>query len=115
MITTTTTTSTTTAAACASVLSVPAMVEAGVRRVRNEQHRAALLLTGPAKYRRLSTLYEQEARLWTLLVRHTAEPVHRRAATDAQCAARAQAREYAEFAQHWAAHERAAAAAGDPS
>jgi hypothetical protein len=85
-----------------AVLSVPAMVEAGVRRVRSEQRRAALLLTGPAKYRRLSTLYEQEARLWTLLVRHTAEPVHRRAATDAQCAARAQAREYAEYAQHWA-------------
>ena len=65
--------------------------------------RAAVLITGAAKYRRLSTLHEQEARLWTLLVRHTAEPVHRRAATDAQCAARARAREYAEFAQHWPA------------
>lgn len=84
-----------------SMLSVPSMVEAAVRRVRNEQQRAALLITGAAKYRRLSTLHEQEARLWTLLVRHTAEPVHRRAATDAQCAARARAREYAEFAQHW--------------
>ncbi len=84
-----------------SLLTVPSMVEAAVRRVRNEQQRAALLITGAAKYRRLSTLHEQEARLWTLLVRHTAEPVHRRAATDAQCAARARAREYAEFAQHW--------------
>ncbi len=81
---------------------VPVRVEHAVRRVRAEQHRAALLLAGPAKYRRLSALYEQEARLWTLLVRHTAEPVHRRAATDAQCAARAQAREYAEYAQQWA-------------
>lgn len=84
-----------------SLLSVPSMVEAAIRRVRNEQQRAALLITGAAKYRRLSTLHEQEARLWTLLVRHTAEPVHRRAATDAQCAARARAREYAEFAQNW--------------
>lgn len=83
------------------VLSVPSMVEAALRRVRNEQQRAARLITGAAKYRRLSTLHEQEARLWTLLVRHTAEPVHRRAAIDAQCAARARAREYAEFAQHW--------------
>lgn len=71
------------------VLSVPSMVEAALRRVRNEQQRAARLITGAAKYRRLSTLHEQEARLWTLLVRHTAEPVHRRAAIDAQCAARA--------------------------
>ncbi|GAA3219469.1 hypothetical protein GCM10017691_02940 [Pseudonocardia petroleophila] len=86
-----------------SMLSVPSMVEAAVRRVRNEQQRAALLITGAAKYRRLSTLHEQEARLWTLLVRHTAEPVHRRAATDAQCVARARAREYAEVAQHWPA------------
>ena len=84
------------------ILTVPVRVEHAVRRVRAEQHRAALLLAGPAKYRRLPALYEQEARLWTLLVRHTAEPVHRRAATDAQCAARAQAREYAEYAQHWA-------------
>lgn len=83
--------------------SVPSMVEAAVRRVRSEQQRAAVLITSAAKYRRLSTLHEQEARLWTLLVRHTAEPVHRRAATDAQCAARARAREYAEFAQHWPA------------
>lgn len=86
-----------------SILTVPVRVEHAVRRVRSEQHRAALLLAGPAKYRRLSALYEQEARLWTLLVRHTAEPVHRRAASDAQCAARAQAREYAEYAQHWTA------------
>jgi hypothetical protein len=85
------------------ILTVAVRVEHAVRRVRSEQHRAALLLAGPAKYRRLSALYEQEARLWTLLVRHTAEPVHRRAATDAQCAARAQAREYAEYAQHWSA------------
>jgi hypothetical protein len=84
-----------------SVLPVPAMVEAALHRVRNEQHRAARLLSGGAKYRRLSMLYEQEARLWTLLVRHTAEPVHRRAATEAQCGARARAREYAEFAQRW--------------
>lgn len=85
----------------ASILPVPSMVESALRRIRSEQQRAALLITGAAKYRRLSTLHEQEARLWTLLVRHTAEPVHRRAATDAQCAARARAREYAEFAQHW--------------
>lgn len=83
------------------LLSVPAMVEAALRRVRSEQQRAAHLLRSDAKYRRLSALYEQEARLWTLLVRHTAEPVHRRAAADAQCAARARAREYAEFAHHW--------------
>ena len=92
-------------------LAVPAMVEAALRRVRAEQHRAALLLTGPAKYRRLSTLYEQEARLWALLVLHTAEPVHRRAASDAQVTARARAREYAEFAHHWTAPRTAAAAA----
>lgn len=87
-------------------LSIAATLEAAIRRVRSEQRRAALLLTGSAKYRRLSMLYEQEARLWTLLVRHTAEPVHRRAATDAQCSARVRAREYAEFAQHWAADPR---------
>jgi hypothetical protein len=88
-------------APAAAPLQVPTLVEAALRRVRNEQHRAALLLHNNAKYRRLSALYEQEARLWTLLVRHTAEPAYRRAATDAQIAARAQAREYAEFAHHW--------------
>lgn len=82
-------------------LSVPAMVEAALGRVRKEQRRAAVLLRSGAKYRRLSALYEQEARLWTLLVLHTPEPVHRRAATEAQCTARARAREYAEFAHHW--------------
>jgi hypothetical protein len=93
---------TTTAPAAAPVpLRVPVLVEAALRRVRNEQHRAALLLHNAARYRRLSALYEQEARLWTLLVLHTAEPAYRRAATDAQIAARARAREYAEFAHHW--------------
>ncbi len=88
-------------AAAAVPLHVPVLVEAALRRVRNEQRRAALLLHTAPKYRRLSALYEQEARLWTLLVRHTAEPAYRRAATDAQIAARARAREYAEFARHW--------------
>jgi hypothetical protein len=88
-------------APAAAPLQVPALVEAALRRARNEQHRAALLLHNTAKYRRLSALYEQEARLWTLLVRHTAEPAYRRGATDAQIAARARAREYAEFAHHW--------------
>jgi hypothetical protein len=82
-------------------LSVPALVEASLARVRSEQRRAGLLMRNGAKYRRLSALYEQEARLWTLLVLHTAEPVHRRAAAEAQCAARTRAREYAEFAHHW--------------
>ncbi len=49
-------------------LAVPVMVEAAMQRVRAEQHRAGLLLAGPAKYRRLSALHEQEARLWALLV-----------------------------------------------
>lgn len=82
---------------------VPAMVEASLRHVRKEQLRAGRLLRNAPKFRRLSALYEQEARLWTLLVLHTAEPVHRRAAAEAQCAARARAREYAEFAHHWTA------------
>jgi hypothetical protein len=93
-------------------LAVPAMVEAAMQRVRAEQRRAGLLLTGPPKYRRLSALHEQEARLWGLLVLHTAEPVHRRAATDAQVTARARAREYAEFAHHWATTTTPAAALG---
>ncbi|MDN5914643.1 MAG: hypothetical protein L0I76_05970 [Pseudonocardia sp.] len=84
----TTTLARSSAAYSGPILTVPVRVEHAVRRVRSEQHRATLLLAGPAKYRRLSALYEQEARLWTLLVRHTAEPVHRRAASDAQCAAR---------------------------
>ncbi len=93
-------------------LAVPVMVEAAMQRVRAEQHRAGLLLTGPAKYRRLSALHEQEARLWALLVLHTAEPVHRRAACDAQITARARAREYAEFAHHWTTTTATAAAVG---
>jgi len=80
-------------------LTVPAIVEAGLRRIRCEQQRATRLLVGGAKYRRLSALYEQEARLWTLLGRHTAEPAHRPAAIDAECNARARARQYAEYAQ----------------
>jgi hypothetical protein len=79
-------------------LAVPAQVEAAIRHVRSEQRRAAVLLAGVAKYRWLSALYEHEARLWTLLGRHTAEPAYRRAAADAQITARTRAREYAEFA-----------------
>lgn len=84
---------------CAPIRSVPAIVEAGLRQVRSEQQRATRLLVGGPKYRRLSALYEQEARLWTLLARHTVEPVHRRSAIDNECHARARARQYAEYAQ----------------
>jgi hypothetical protein len=84
-----------------AALAVPAQVEAAIRHLRSEQRRAALLVAGAAKYRWLSALYEHEARPWTLLLRHTAEPVYRRAAADAQITARTWAREYAEFAHHW--------------
>jgi hypothetical protein len=83
-------------------LTVPELVEANLRRIRSEQQRATRLLIGGPRYRRLSALYEQEARLWTLLARHTAEPVHRRAAIDNECHARAHARQYVEFAQRCA-------------
>jgi hypothetical protein len=88
-----------TTATSAPVFSVPTIVEAGLRRVRSEQQRVTRLLVGGPKYRRLSALYEQEARWWTLLARHTVEPVHRRAAIDNECHARARARQYAEYAQ----------------
>ncbi len=68
----------------------------------DEQHRAARLLARGAKCRQLSALYEREARLWTLLARHTAQRVYWRAATEARCAARDRAREYAELARLWA-------------
>ena len=83
---------------------VPAMVDAALGRLRAEQHRTCRLLADAPKCRRLSALYEQEARLWTLLVQHTAEPVYCRAAVEAQCAARTRAREYAELAHYWSAH-----------
>lgn len=85
----------------AALLSVPAMVNTALDRVRAEQQRAGRLLVHASKCRRLSALYEHEARLWTLLVRHTATPVYRRAAIEAHCAARARARECAELARHW--------------
>ena len=52
------------------------MAEAMVRvgGVLSEQHCAARLLARGAKCRQLSALYEREARLWTLLARHTAGP-----------------------------------------
>lgn len=86
------------------LLAVPAMVDAALDRLRVEQHRACQLLADAPKCRRLSALYEHEARLWTLLVRHTASHVYRRAAIEAQCAARGRAREYAELARHWTSH-----------
>ena|SRR5436190_8327728 len=82
---------------------VPAMVDAALDRLRAEQKRACQLLADVPKCRRLSALYEQEARLWTLLVQHTAEPVYRRAAIEAEFAARARAREYANLAGYWSA------------
>lgn len=86
------------------LLAVPAMVGAALDRLRTEQHRACQLLADAPKCRRLSALYEHEARLWTLLVQHTADHVYRRAAVEAQCAARSRAREYAELARHWTAY-----------
>ena len=83
---------------------VPAMVNAAIDRLRAEQHRTCQLLADAPKCRRLSALYEQEARLWTLLVQHTAEPIYCRAAVEAQCTARLRAREYAELARYWNAH-----------
>jgi hypothetical protein len=71
-----------------AVDAVPAMVNAALNRLRAEQHRTCRLLADAPKCQRLSALYEQEARLWTLLVQHTAEPVYHRAAVEAQCAAR---------------------------
>ncbi len=70
----------------------------------NEQRRAARLLARGAKCRRLSALYEREARLWALLARHTAQRVYWRAATEARGAARDRAREYAELARLWSEH-----------
>ncbi len=66
--------------------------------------RACQLLADGPKCQRLSALYEQEARLWTLLVQHTAEAVYCRAAIEAECAARVRAREYANLARYWSAH-----------
>ena len=83
---------------------VPAMVNAALDRLRAEQHRASQLLADAPKCQRLSALYEQEARLWTLLGQHTAEPVYWRAAMEAQCAARIRAREYANLARQWSPH-----------
>ena len=82
---------------------VPAMVDAALDRLRAEQKRACQLLADAPKCRRLSALYEQEARLWTLLVQHTAEPVYRRAAIEAEFTARARAREYANLTGYWSA------------
>ncbi len=86
------------------LLAVPAMVDAALERLPVEQHRACQLLADAPKCRRLSALYEHEARLWTLLVQHTASHVYRRAAIEAQCAARSRACEYAELARHWTAY-----------
>ena len=83
---------------------VPAMVNAALDRLRAEQQRACQLLADAPKCQRLSALYEQEARLWTLLVQHTADPVYWRAAMEAQCAARIRAREYADLARYWSTH-----------
>jgi hypothetical protein len=91
---------------------VPARVNAALERLRAEQRRACQLLADGPKCQRLSALYEQEARLWTLLVQHTAEPVYRRAAIEAECAARARAREYANLARYWSAHPDRADCAG---
>lgn len=85
----------------ANTLSTPAVINLALDRVRAEQQRANRVLVAAAKCRRLSALYEHEARLWTLLSRHTAEYVYRRAAVEAQCAARGRAREYAELALTW--------------
>lgn len=83
---------------------VPAMVNAALDRLRAEQRRACQLLADAPKCQRLSALYEQEARLWTLLALHTAEPAYWRAAVEAECAARNRAREYANLARQWSTH-----------
>ena|SRR5437763_16371065 len=83
---------------------VPARVNAALDRLRAEQRRACQLLADGPKCQRLSALYEQEARLWTLLAQHTAEPVYCRAAIEAECTARVRAREYAELARYWSTH-----------
>jgi hypothetical protein len=79
-------------------------VNAALDRLRAEQRRACQLRADGPKCQRLSALYEQETRLWTLLVQHTAEPVYWRAAIEAECAARVRAREYADLARYWSAH-----------
>ena len=84
------------------LMPVAELIDQALDRVLNEQHRAARLLARGAKCRQLSALYEREARLWTLLARHTADRVYWRAATEARCAARDRAREYAELARLWA-------------
>lgn len=83
---------------------VQARVDAALDRLRAEQRRACQLLADGPKCQRLSALYEQEARLWTLLAQHTAEPVFRRAAIEAECSARVRAREYANLARYWSTH-----------
>ncbi len=99
---------TTTATDGSDLLSVTELIDQALDRVLNEQRRAARLLARGAKCRQLSALYEREARLWTLLARHTAHRVYWRAATEARTAARDRAREYAELARLWAKH-------GEPS
>ncbi|MQA14714.1 MAG: hypothetical protein GEV09_11225 [Pseudonocardiaceae bacterium] len=84
--------------------STPENIDRAVQRVRSEQRRATQLLAGGPKCRRLSALYEHEARLWTLLTLHTPRGIYQHAAIEAECAARARAREYAELARQWAAH-----------
>ena len=91
---------------------VPARVNAALDRLRAEQRRACQLLADAPKCQRLSALYEQEARLWTLLVQHTAEPVYCRAAIEAECTARGRAREYANLARYWSTHPDRAASGG---
>ena len=92
-------TPTTTPADAAELAPVTDLVDQALDRVLNEQRRAARLLARGAKCRQLSALYEREARLWTLLARHTAHRVYWRAATEAHNAARDRAREYAELAR----------------
>ena len=88
--------------AAAGVLpAVTELIDQALDRVLNEQRRVARLLARGAKCRQLSALYEREARLWTLLARHNAHRVYWRAATEARCAARDRAREYAELARLW--------------
>ena len=91
---------------------IPARVNAALDRLRAEQRRACQLLADGPKCQRLSALYEQEARLWTLLAQHTAEPVYCRAAIEAECAARVRAREYANLGRYWSTHPDRAASGG---
>jgi len=91
---------------------VPAMVNAALDRLRPEQRRACQLLADAPKCQRLSSLYEQEARLWTLLAQHTAERVYWRAAVEAECTARNRAREYANLARYWSTRPDRAASGG---